>query len=1013
MGASRSAWTAAPETAASALCAIATLRLQTGAVAARVTSRRVTAQQRQSVGQTRSGALRYFISERLAPPRPPLTTTAARVIRLNPAAILSAPSAGAPRRFVLKPGQRRCNEAFAGANASLIETGRSYSCHSPGQQVLQPLTPSPPCTAQPSQCSTLVTLHKLATSLHSCAKLLHPCCPLQSPSPTMPIFHDPHESPPRRPSSRQVSSDAFQRDGTAGFGFDTRLTSGFHAGESVHSEMFPENDPESPYQARKPPMFDRMGLIERLKRSNSPSWPQRQGVSGCHVSTNPGPSQLLCQGNQRADAVLQTSSQQDQGPENRPGSPLLPSAEVKPSPTSSPDPLRDMATAGLEIERPRSALHSGDFREKKDDTELENGASSSGFLATSPVVPWNRSFPAAAFPSYRNEAVYHSNEGLTKEARLSSRARAISQSSLNSFAFLPPTSPLVHQANNTDLDFSSRPSSRQGSNSPERSNRRHTYSPTSFQSYQSIQMARSTSGTPAARHLRHGSSIPYQAHQPRRASTFNQFQAQSNPPTPYLNSRRPSFSSEASPLQHAPMVGSYEESILRGRMSTTPSRPLDFVAKIGVLGKGQCKASLKCPAHVTVPFPAVFYSYNTGNGRISDNEPSPYVGLIDLENSLDSPEESNDSSKRKRRHAVPAPDQDDADFRLYCGQEGSSVNAKEDLRRREKKKRRSTSPKAPPGGSYRIPPQGQLQIVLKNPNKTAVKLFLVPYDLSDMEPGQKTFIRQRSYSAGPIIDMPASSRKNLGTDRPEAALSSSDDPNDRPILRYLIHLHICCPSKGRYYLYKSIRVVFANRVPDGKEKLRNEIQLPEPRYSVYKPTRDSILSQAASSAGAQLTAEKAFRRRSAGWPLSRSQQAYEQIDGLRQYSQLPPPAVKFTGGTLSSSASSGFSSPMPDLQPIPFNLTRLAAIESRPVSREHMDIDPKSPFKTPVASPKPSLGRPNSQEEGTFEKLNRGDVGYGGNAFSPISSPSSTPNASLLSQRLRGLDVQHDTDAEY
>ena len=44
--------------------------------------------------------------------------------------------------------------------------------------------------------------------------------------------------------------------------------------------------------------------------------------------------------------------------------------------------------------------------------------------------------------------------------------------------------------------------------------------------------------------------------------------------------------------------------------------------------------------------------------------------------------------------------------------------------------------------------------MIKNPNKTAVKLFLVPYDLSDMEAGQKTFIRQRSYSAGPIIDMP-------------------------------------------------------------------------------------------------------------------------------------------------------------------------------------------------------------------------------------------------------------------
>ena len=139
--------------------------------------------------------------------------------------------------------------------------------------------------------------------------------------------------------------------------------------------------------------------------------------------------------------------------------------------------------------------------------------------------------------------------------------------------------------------------------------------------------------------------------------------------------------------------------------------------------------------------------------------------------------------------------------------------------------------------------------MIKNPNKTAVKLFLVPYDLSDMTPGTKTFIRQRSYSAGPVIDMPLSKRTNLGTDRPEASLSTNigDDPNDRPVLRYLIHLNICCLGEGgekgrgreRYYLYGGLRVVFANRVPDGKERLRNEIQMQEPRYAPYRPGKEN------------------------------------------------------------------------------------------------------------------------------------------------------------------------------
>jgi len=226
-------------------------------------------------------------------------------------------------------------------------------------------------------------------------------------------------------------------------------------------------------------------------------------------------------------------------------------------------------------------------------------------------------------------------------------------------------------------------------------------------------------------------------------------------------------------------------------------------------------------------------------------------------------------------------------------------------RRRQKQKRRSGSPKAPPGGSYRIPQTGQLQIIIKNPNKTAVKFFLVPYDLSDMEPGQKTFIRQRSYSAGPVIDMPLSSRKNLGTDRPEAALSASDDPNERPMLRYLIHLHICCPSKGRYFLYKSVRIVFANRVPDGKEKLRNEIQLPEPRYSTYKPNRDNNMSSVAGSTTPKdglARRQRAFEPTSPSasddrpWPRSRHRTMAQSLpctDHNNPHFALPLPPLPF------------------------------------------------------------------------------------------------------------------------
>ncbi|CAE7026678.1 hypothetical protein PTNB73_01713 [Pyrenophora teres f. teres] len=801
----------------------------------------------------------------------------------------------------------------------------------------------------------------------------------------MPIFHDPNDSPPVPSYLAHPSPTSLGRGRATGLDSEGDWANPMRQEQVLTAQRSLEVGVESSTHTRKPSMFGRNEWIERIKKTNSPSWLQWQGTDVAnHGPIPPRPTSGDC-----------------------PNLPRTPSTELQTSRTSTPDHVQDAAAVGLDIQRPRSALHSGDFREQRAAATTDHGHSSAGFVATSPVVPWDRSFPATAYPPRTSHVQI--SEPSNDDTRTVARARATSHSSHSQFTLLPPTSPLVYQANNTDLDFSSGPSSRKTSPSPDRNSRRHTFTPPSFQPYQSIQMARSATGTPAARHLRHDSSLPYQAHQPRRSMTNNISEPYSLSHTSYLNPRRPSFSSEASPLQHAPMVGSYEESILRGRMSTTPSRPLDFVAKIGVLGRGDCKSSLRCPPHVTVPFPAVFYSYNTGNGRISDNEPSPYVGLIDLENSLPAPDESNESGKRKRRHAVPLPAQDDLDFQINLGDEENPQIAQENRRRKEKKKRRSTSPKAPPGGCYRIPPQGQLQIVLKNPNKTAVKLFLVPYDLSDMEAGQKTFIRQRSYSAGPIIDMPSSSRKNLGTDRPEAALSSSDDPNDRPILRYLIHLHICCPSKGRHYLYKSIRVVFANRVPDGKEKLRNEIQQPEPRYSTYKPTRDSVASQKTQSSGSQLDTDKFSRRRSAGWPLSHSQQTYDALESIRQHTPLPPPAVKFTGDNANSSASSSFSSHVPDLQPIPFALSRLAAIQSRPVSRDCMDVDPKSPFKTPVTSPRPVVS-PNSSNDGTFEKLSKGDIGYGGNAFSPLGSPTGPPNAGLLSQKLRGLDVQRDEE---
>ncbi|PYI06929.1 hypothetical protein BO78DRAFT_396896 [Aspergillus sclerotiicarbonarius CBS 121057] len=652
-----------------------------------------------------------------------------------------------------------------------------------------------------------------------------------------------------------------------------------------------------------------------------------------------------------------------------------------------------------DIERPRSALHSGDFREGTCQGQSQQQSppsplpgrtvnAHSPLLSSSPTTPW---FSTPVFASS-----LRGQPSSAQNATPIARARAPSFGSFSSSYILKaPTSPLVHQANNTDLDFSPRPEFVNHSNPIEKVSRRRTLPPETFQSLQTSPRghAEGIYFQSDASPTKWDKTTSYQFRPPRRSLTSAySLQLASSAQTPVARVRRPSISSEISSKAHAPMVGSYEESILRGRMSMNPSKPLDFTAQIGVLGKGKCKANLKCPPHVTIPFPAVFYSYPTsGSGRsISDDSPSPYVGLIDLDSYLPK-DTSSSNSRRRRRHQSPAEMNND---HAMGNTPDPSSNDQEALRRREKKHRRAESPRSPPGGCYRIPQHGQLQIMIKNPNKTAVKLFLVPYDLTDMEPGMKTFIRQRSYSAGPIIDMPLSARNNYGTDRPEASLNASEDPKDKPTLRYLIHLNICCPSRGRFYLHSSIRVVFANRVPDGKEKLRNEIQYPDPRYTPYKPYRDSSHTHSA----ARPSTDKAPRKVPAGQdPISTFTPSEPMTSGEIAYSGSSSTYTQERSGPSRTFARQ-------DVAPLGnsncFN----------PIER------PSHPFQPiPSLNPSPRLDTDFTEqynaERGLYGKLSKGDTGYGGYPFAFTSSPEA--GDSLLARKLRGLDVQkHDSRSQ-
>ncbi|KAG0046970.1 hypothetical protein BGZ83_007879 [Gryganskiella cystojenkinii] len=314
------------------------------------------------------------------------------------------------------------------------------------------------------------------------------------------------------------------------------------------------------------------------------------------------------------------------------------------------------------------------------------------------------------------------------------------------------------------------------------------------------------------------------------------------------------------------LVGSYEESILSGRMSTLPSKPLIFMAQIGALANQDykdCPPKLRCPKHVQLEFPAVFYDYDSSSrhrGNAQPHQTSAYSSshshshsmtqslsfsgtqylhqTLSGSGSIHKPSQSHSfshhasispsfhtmgclhsmgsfssspvlgsyfphggnstlshgsgqgSALHHLSHAVPTTQDDPilpyvGNLDLDSGFRGSRRFARMQ-------------------GGMRLPLRGQVQVMIKNPNKTVVKVFLVPYDFTDMPPGSKTFLRQKHYSTGP----------GMG---PSSTTANSQSGGT---LRYAIHLQFCCPAPGYVYLYRSIRVVFANRVPDGKESLR-------------------------------------------------------------------------------------------------------------------------------------------------------------------------------------------------
>ena len=423
--------------------------------------------------------------------------------------------------------------------------------------------------------------------------------------------------------------------------------------EAVPDAPVSKESDSSPLAGRISPNESRQELIERVKKEQKArGWVQDRSEQPSQVSDSSRPPSSRSSPKKPMPALL-------------PARETTGEAETTAVKRKSFD---ELIEAAAEIQRPRSALHAGDFREHESHARRSKARESRTFspavlptphvLSTSPPAPWvHRSLP----PYDQNDSIWVPKTASSQRSLPfpQNRGRAASYTIRPSgFEFRPPTTPLVEESNNIEPGENDLLDSRGRPPSPDKMSRRRTFSPRSLQATRATSFNDSfaSANTRPLPNVRREGSLPYQAHQPRRSlNSFSESLPHTASHTPSARSRRPSFASESSPSQRLPMVGGYEESILRGRMSSLPSRPFDFLAEIGVMGKGNCKPRLQCPPHVTIPFSAVFYNYGSRPASPTADGPSPYVGMIDVGNALDRPSEQPNSS---RSHVSGSPNSD-------------------------------------------------------------------------------------------------------------------------------------------------------------------------------------------------------------------------------------------------------------------------------------------------------------------------------------------------------------------
>ncbi|XP_017068793.1 uncharacterized protein LOC108106332 [Drosophila eugracilis] len=160
-----------------------------------------------------------------------------------------------------------------------------------------------------------------------------------------------------------------------------------------------------------------------------------------------------------------------------------------------------------------------------------------------------------------------------------------------------------------------------------------------------------------------------------------------------------------------------------------------------------------------------------------------------------------------------------------------------------------------PRKGYSVPRTGTVQATLLNPMGTVVRMFVIPYDMRDMPPLHRTFIRQR------ILAEELSQEQDAGPRMPRSPTVTSTtsklghfiSAEQMKRLRYSIHLRFQTSRSGRLCLHTDIRLLISRRtdcdtaaahakgVLEAPNELVTDTMMPaEPRYSARQESAGRI-----------------------------------------------------------------------------------------------------------------------------------------------------------------------------